>query len=321
MTRQTTESLRRISPDRIKPNPENPRIFFRAEELDSLLYSISTQGIQVPITVYKEEGEYVLIDGERRWKCALKLNLRNVPALVRRKPTPLENLLLMYNIHALREQWDYFTIAAKLPRVMELFVSERGVGPNESELSEATGLSRGQIRRCRLLLDLPDKYKQQLQQELHLPKSRQRLSEDLFIEMEKALKTVQKRFPRYTNNIEEVRDTLVEKYRIGIINSVTEFRFLAKIGTAIDNIEVREDVAARSLDRIFERNSIGIKREYERRFELQYDEKKAVRQMELLEDYVDSLLEVDQTSQLDQEFLNRVRQLYEKLRRLLSEFS
>ena len=49
----------------------------------------------------------------------------------------------MYNIHALREQWDYFTIASKLVRVIELFGSERGRQRNEVELSNETGLSRG----------------------------------------------------------------------------------------------------------------------------------------------------------------------------------
>ena len=33
----------------------------------------------------------------------------------------------MYNIHALREQWDYYTIASKLTRVIQLYVSEYGL--------------------------------------------------------------------------------------------------------------------------------------------------------------------------------------------------
>src|SRR5262245_40213842 len=54
-----------LSPERIQRNPENPRLFFRGEELDSLLASISRYGVQVPITVYKEGSQYFLIDGER----------------------------------------------------------------------------------------------------------------------------------------------------------------------------------------------------------------------------------------------------------------
>ena len=116
--------LAHLPPRQIDRNPENPRLIFRQEEMDSLLVSINEHGIQVPLTVYREADGYRLFDGERRWRCALKLNLQTVPALIQEKPSELENLLLMYNIHALREQWDYYTIASKLTRVIQLFVAE-----------------------------------------------------------------------------------------------------------------------------------------------------------------------------------------------------
>ncbi len=168
--------LRSISPGDILPNPENPRIVFRQEEMESLMLSIDKHGIQVPLTVYKDAGRYYLLDGERRWRCANKLNLKSVPVLIQEKPTELENLIIMYNIHALREQWDYFTIATKLERIISLTESNSGRKPNEAELSETTGLTRGAIRRCYLLLDLPNDFKELLIDELNKPKSKQRLS-------------------------------------------------------------------------------------------------------------------------------------------------
>jgi ParB/RepB/Spo0J family partition protein len=158
------------------PNPENPRLVFRQEEMESLMRSIDSFGIQVPLTVYHEGHFYYLIDGERRWRCAKKLNLQTVPGIVQEKPTELENLILMYNIHALREQWDYYTIASKLERVIDLYAEENGHQPNEITLSELTGLTRGAIRRCQLLLDLPNRFKELLIKELDKPKSQQRLS-------------------------------------------------------------------------------------------------------------------------------------------------
>ena len=119
-TTRSPSKLQQISPGNIDRNPDNPRLIFRQEEMERLLVSINTHGIQVPVVVYREDDGYRLIDGERRWRCARKLNLRTVPALTQEKPTELENLLLMYNIHALREQWDYYTIASKLKRVIAL---------------------------------------------------------------------------------------------------------------------------------------------------------------------------------------------------------
>ena len=52
--------------------------------------SIDKHGIQVPVTVYREGNGYRLIDGERRWRCASKLNLKTIPALIQEKPSELE---------------------------------------------------------------------------------------------------------------------------------------------------------------------------------------------------------------------------------------
>ena len=145
----------------------------------------------------------------------MKLNLKAVPALVQDKPSELQNLVLMYNIHALREQWDYFTIASKLARVIALYAAQQKAEPTEAQLSELTGLTRGQIRRCKLLLDLPEKFKEMLLLELELPKTQQKLSEDLFIEMERALKTVTRRVPEYAGRLDSIRNVLVKKFRAG----------------------------------------------------------------------------------------------------------
>ncbi len=312
--------LQSISPDRIDSNPENPRLIFRQEEMDNLMRSIDRHGIQVPLAVYPDGDTFRLIDGERRWRCARKLNLRTVPALVQEKPSPLENLLLMYNIHALREQWDYYTIASKLTLVIELFLEENGYEPTEIDLSDATGLTRGQIRRCRLLLDLPERFKKMLHQELELPKAQQRLSEDFFIEMERSLKTVIKRLPSYAENIDDIRDTLVAKFKSGNISAVTDFRQLSKIATAVDNLGIAQKSARKSLNRIFDVNDkTSIRQAYENTVEFEYDEQKASRQVEALNDFFEEVLEEGHIRDLDEDFLKQLRELYDHLQKLLEE--
>ena len=65
-TKRATGKLAQLSPRKIDRNPENPRLIFRQEEMESLMVSIDTYGIQVPLTVYQEGKAYRLIDGERR---------------------------------------------------------------------------------------------------------------------------------------------------------------------------------------------------------------------------------------------------------------
>lgn len=317
-TNRSTGKSKNLDPRRIRQNPENPRLIFRQDEMDNLMFSINRHGIQVPLTVYEDGDVYRLIDGERRWRCATKLNLRSVPVLVQDKPTELGNLLLMYNIHALREQWDYFTIASKLTRVMQLYKEENGQEPNEIQLSEETGLTRGQIRRCRLLLDLPERFKEMLLQELELPKLQQKLSEDLFIEMERSLKTVTNRLPDYADRIDDVRDALITKFRSGLISAVTDFRQLSKIATAVENIGLERDDAVKSLDAVFDpETETGIREAYQQTVGLGYDEKDAARRLQFLTNFLDRILEEDQLESLDEEFIDRARELYERLSRVL----
>lgn len=314
----STVRLKRIPPDRIDANPENPRLIFRPEEMEQLLTSIDKFGIQVPLVIYQDGDRYRLIDGERRWKCAQKLNLKSVPAIVQNKPSELENLLLMYNIHALREQWDYFTIASNLNRVISLLTKDLGRRPTEGDLSDATGLTRGQIRRCRLLLELPERYKAMLLQELKLPKSQQQLTEDFFIEMEKSLKAVVKRVPEYASRRNQIRDALVKKYREGLIQAVTDFRQLSKIATAIDKLGLTKTDAKRSLDRLFDpEQRTGIREAYSATVAFEYSEKEALRYVESLKAFLDDVLAEHRKGRLDRDLVSQLRGLYERLRKLL----
>lgn len=308
------QKLRLVSPSDIVPNPENPRLVFRQEEMESLMLSIDKHGIQVPLTVYRDGDQYTLLDGERRWRCATKLNLRQVPVIVQKKPTELENLVLMYNIHSLREQWDYYTIASKLQRVIELYETEVGETPNEVKLSELTGLTRGAIRRCQLLIDLPDRFKDLLLEELEKPKTSQRLSEDFFIEMEKSLKTVTRRLPEYSENIDEIRDTLVTKFQTGVISAVTDFRQLAKIATAVESLGLKQKTAKKALDKVFDSDKKwGIREAYESTVAFEYVEQRASRLVTSLSDFLGSVANEEKTSELDEELIEALRSLQEQI--------
>jgi ParB/RepB/Spo0J family partition protein len=230
--KKTVGKLDNVPVDKIRPNPENPRLFFRPAELDTLQQSIQDKGVLVPISVYKDGAEYFLIDGERRWRCASKLNLDTIPALVQPKPEPLDNLLLMYNIHALREQWDTLTVALKLPTINKLLAVRLGREPTEADLAEATGQPRGMIRKCRLLTALPKKHQNVLLHELKKPKAKQEIGEEFYLEMEKSLKVITRILPKALQDIDEARDKLLAKRRAGQIVANIDFRKLSKMARA-----------------------------------------------------------------------------------------
>lgn len=262
VTSAAKAKLKLIPVDSVRRNPENPRLLFRQEEMDELLESIRTYGIQVPVSVYEERNRYVLIDGERRWRCAVKLNLSTIPALVQDKPDRLTNILLMFNIHAMREQWDLLTIALKLKDVIHLLAEKLSHEPNESEIAKHTGMKRGVVRRCRLLLGLPDKYTDMMLTELAKPKRQQRFTEDFFIEMERALTTVERAMPDLVGDKEAVRRVLIKKFRRGVIPNRIDFRQMGKIARAA-NVDADAERAATALTRLFQDNRYSIREAFE----------------------------------------------------------
>lgn len=285
--------LKNINIDLINPNPENPRIIFRQEEMDSLLTSIKKHGVQVPISVYKEGKNYIILDGERRWRTCLKLNFQQIPAIIQDKPSPLENLLMMFNIHALREQWDLFTTANKLSSIIEMLKERYTSYPTEIQLNEETGLTRSTIRRCKLIIELPSKYKGIIVEELQKAKSRQKLTEDFFIEMETSLKTVKNNFPNTVENIDEVRDNLIKKYKTEIIKSVLDFRKVAKLATAPKNVDYSRKEAEIGLKRIFADNSNSIDDVYNTTVNPLYAEKKLLSNFSSILIHISSLNEIE----------------------------
>jgi ParB family transcriptional regulator, chromosome partitioning protein len=308
--------LQQIPIERIDRNVENPRLVFRAGELDELLESIRRYGVQVPISVYKDGGRFVLIDGERRWRCALKLNHETIPALVQKRPGPLENLLLMFNIHALREQWDLLTIALKLPRIIELLSLELDRSPTEAEICDRSGLNRGIIRRCKLLMNLPQRYKDQILVELGKPKPQQKFTEDLFIEMERALTTVERSMPELLSKKDAVRQVLLKKYKKGVINNRVLFRKIAKIARS-EKVGIDPKIAAAELQRLFQDNDYSIDQAYESSVGDAYVE----RDIGVRIDGLLGLLDEVEVDELEDDVRGKLQKLVDRVVRLLRDAS
>ncbi len=70
--------------ERIRPNPAQPRSRFDEEALEELTTSIRDLGVLQPVIVRPgEDGGYVLVAGERRWRAVKKAGLPTIPAVVR----------------------------------------------------------------------------------------------------------------------------------------------------------------------------------------------------------------------------------------------
>lgn len=251
-----------LDPNRLEPNPDNPRLIFREDELVTLVGSIAKQGILVPLTVYQEGRKYKILDGERRWRCSLRLGLTRVPVIVQPKPDRMTNLMMMFAIHNARKDWDPLPTALKLEELESEFRKRQGVAPTELELAGIASIPRGEVRRLKKLLKLPSEYRVELMEELAKPRSAQILSVDHVIEAGAAADSLEKKKIISSDEVEPLRRAIVEKFKSKVIDNTVAPRKFANLARAVERKEISIDVARQSIKRFLKDPKLSIDQVY-----------------------------------------------------------
>ena len=204
----------------LKPNPHNPRMLFDRKPLEILKDSIKRVGILVPLTVYREKrtGCLFILDGQRRWICAQDLKLETVPVNEVAEPSLAQNIVTMFQIHKLREDWELMPTALKLEVLMRELKEK-----NVARLVELTALDEAVVVRCKKLLYYPKRY-----QDMMLDADPdKRLKADFFIELYSVITDRDLKGMSWFRR-DHFIDQMLEKYLIApkIIRSVTDFRLI-----------------------------------------------------------------------------------------------
>ena len=142
-----------IAIDNIYPNPFQPRKNFQEDALHQLAESMKAMGIIQPLVVFKREGKYFLVVGERRWRAAQLLKWEKIPALVKEfTDNDIMAETLIENIQ--REELNAMEIAEGI----EALISQSGEG--QQEIADKLGMNRTTVTNFLRLLKLPVKIKE-----------------------------------------------------------------------------------------------------------------------------------------------------------------
>jgi ParB family chromosome partitioning protein len=143
--------------DTITPNPYQPRSEFNEESIDILCSSITKYGIIEPIVLRpRRGGGYEIITGERRFRAARKIGLKEVPAVVRNSTdSEMLEIAMIENLH--REDMSPIDKAKGFKRLINEFRY------TQNQISHVMGMSRSAVANTIRLLDLP----QSIQYSLH----------------------------------------------------------------------------------------------------------------------------------------------------------
>lgn len=240
-----------VPTDSLRANPHNPRRLFDKVPLQTLEDSIRRVGVLVPLTVFKAKGsdKFTILDGQRRWICASNIGLEEVPINEVPEPGTAQNIVTMFQIHKLREDWELMPTALKLGVLMDELQERR-----DNALAELTGLNTAVVTRCKKLLSFEERYQDMM---LYADPS-DRIKADFFIELYPVLndRTVtQADWYDRTSMIEG----FLRKYREGLsgFKSITDFRKIKQYLTIARAAE-KEDEILRRLGRLIDDDNMEI---------------------------------------------------------------
>ncbi|MDY6012006.1 ParB/RepB/Spo0J family partition protein [Clostridium sp.] len=153
--KEDNSSNRLISLNKIINNFEQPRKFFDNENIAELAESIKNYGILQPLLLKKDKDKYIIIAGERRWRAAKMLNLKEVPAnIIDLSDKEVLEVSLIENIQ--RQDLNPIEEALAYRKLIEEF------NLTQKELSERIGKSRVAITNTMRLVNLDERVQQYL---------------------------------------------------------------------------------------------------------------------------------------------------------------
>ena len=142
--------LRYIESNDIKPNSSQPRKDFDEDKLEELAESIEQHGLIQPIVLRAAGKGYEIVAGERRWRAARMIGLKELPCVIR-ELTDEENMLLAIIENMQREDLNPIEEAEGLKAMIDTY------GLTQEQVSRGVGKSRPYITNSLRLLKLPAK--------------------------------------------------------------------------------------------------------------------------------------------------------------------
>ena len=135
--------------EEIAPNPYQPRTRFDESSIRELSESIKRHGLLQPVVVIEQNGEYILIAGERRVRASRMAGMEKIRAIVAQiDRSRFRELALIENIQ--REALN----PVELARSYQELIDEYGI--TQEALSKIIHKSRSQIANTLRLLQLCD---------------------------------------------------------------------------------------------------------------------------------------------------------------------
>jgi ParB family chromosome partitioning protein len=148
-----------LNVEKIVPNAGQPRRHQSARKFADMVLSVRERGVLQPIRVRElpSDGQYEIIAGERRWRAAREVGLKEIPAVIVRDQSPEQAYIDALVENVVREDLNPIDRAEALGRI-KVHLGARSTW-DEVASSGMLGISRRQIFHLLGLTTLPEAVK------------------------------------------------------------------------------------------------------------------------------------------------------------------
>lgn len=157
VTNEDRSRVQQVAVSQLHPDPTQPRKVFDEGELHELASSIKEHGIIQPLIVTRHKDSFMIVAGERRWRAAQLIGLKDVPVIVR-TTDELQRLELALVENVQREDLRPLDMAGALARLQQEF------NLDSDAIARKVGKATTTVINTMRLLQLPEEAMNALQE-------------------------------------------------------------------------------------------------------------------------------------------------------------
>jgi ParB/RepB/Spo0J family partition protein len=202
--------------EKIDADPKQPRQKFLPTELAELKNSIKEKGILVPLILesnYSKSDHFLLIDGERRYRCAKELKLKSLPASITKGPLTFEErTILRFHIQEQHKSWTIFD------KAKAIYDFKRETNLSIVEIAQKLNTSAPRIHNWLSITDLTEESQKEV------------LSKNISFSYLIHLIKITKDYLSFSDlSQREIEEKLIQKIEAGIFNTVLDFQRFSRL--------------------------------------------------------------------------------------------
>lgn len=133
-------NVTKILVSKIVPDANQPRKYFDEAKMGTLKASIKVRGIKQPLVLEtRKDGTFLIIEGERRFRVAKELGMKEVPALLEPEQNEVQRLIEQFHLQEQHEGWSSVEKAVAISRLAE------SMNASYEEIGKLIGINNTQV--------------------------------------------------------------------------------------------------------------------------------------------------------------------------------